>query len=139
VIDPRHALFGLRLPLLRVEVHERLGRVCIVRRQQRQPSLTTQFRGQERIDGQWTVWGRARALGVDRNGLYARSKAGTLPAERHPLIGHYLIPETPDLLEHLRSQRAARPWLDGTLPVADGAATGAPRDPQPTDHGVPGQ
>src|SRR5207247_1722874 len=30
VIDPSHPLFGLRLPLLRVELRERLGRVCIV-------------------------------------------------------------------------------------------------------------
>jgi hypothetical protein len=79
--------------------------VTHLRRQQHQPSLTTQFRGQDKIGGQWTVWGLARALAVDRNWLYTRIKAGTLPASRHPIIGHYLIPDDPAMLQQLKMQR----------------------------------
>ena len=79
--------------------------VTRLRRQQRQPSLTTRFRRQTHVDGQWTVWGLARALQVDRNWLYARIKTGLVPATRHPLIGHYLIPADPALLDRLRQQR----------------------------------
>jgi len=68
-------------------------------------SLTTQFRRQERIDGQWTVWGLARALHVDRDWLYARIKDGTLPATRHPVIGHYLIPDDSAIFDRLTAQR----------------------------------
>jgi DNA invertase Pin-like site-specific DNA recombinase len=82
--------------------------VTRLRRQQHQPSLTTQFRGQHQIAGQWTVWGLARALAVDRNWLYARIKAGTLPASRHPIIGHYLIPDDPAVLAQLQAQRPPR-------------------------------
>ena len=77
--------------------------VTRLRRQQGFPSLTTQFRQQARIDGQWTVWGLARALHVDRDWLYARIRDGTLPATRHPVIGHYLIPDDPALLAQLET------------------------------------
>ena len=79
--------------------------VTRLRRQVGQPSLTTQFRAQEKIDGQWTVWGLARALNVDRNWLYARIKAGSLPATRHPVIGYYLIPDEPAMFRQLVAQR----------------------------------
>jgi DNA invertase Pin-like site-specific DNA recombinase len=82
--------------------------VTRLRRHHQQPSLTTRFRRQEQVDGQWTVWGLSRTLGVDRNWLYARIKAGTLPATRHPLVGHYLIPDDPAALERLRQQRPPR-------------------------------
>ncbi len=82
--------------------------VTRIRRQQQQPSLTTRFRCQEKVDGQWTVWGLARVLQVGRNWLYTRIKAGTLPATRHPIIGHYLIPDDPVLLAQLTAQRPAR-------------------------------
>jgi hypothetical protein len=82
--------------------------VTRLRRQLHQPSLTTQFRGQDKIDGHWTVWGLSRLLAVDRNWLYVRIKAGTLPASRHPLIGHYLIPDDPVLLARLKAQRPPR-------------------------------
>ena len=32
-----------------------------------------------------------RAVGVDRDWLYRRIKWGSIPAERHPTTGHYLI------------------------------------------------
>ena len=82
--------------------------VTRLRRQQGHASLTTQFRGQEQIAGQWTVWGLSRALQVDRNWLYVRIHGGSIPATRHPVIGHYLIPDDPALLEHLRAQRPPR-------------------------------
>ncbi len=77
--------------------------VTRLRRQQGFPSLTTQFRQQARIDGQWTVWGVARALQVDRDWLYGRIKDGTLPASRHPVSGHYLIHDHPALLTQLQA------------------------------------
>jgi hypothetical protein len=63
---------------------------------------------QEQVDGQWTVWGLSRALGVDRDWLYARIQAGTLPATKHPLVGHYLIPDDPAALDRLRQLRPPR-------------------------------
>jgi len=81
--------------------------VTRLRRQQGFPSLTTQFRQQARIDGQWTVWGLARALQVDRDWLYARIRDGTLPATRHPAIGHYLIPDDPAVLAQRKARRPA--------------------------------
>ena len=81
--------------------------VTRLRRQVHEDSATTQFRSQEKIDGNWTVWGLARALGVDRDWLYARIRAGLLPAFRHPAIGYYLIPDVPELLSQLRVARQA--------------------------------
>jgi DNA invertase Pin-like site-specific DNA recombinase len=82
--------------------------VTHLRRQQREASLTTRLRSQEKVDGQWTVWGLSRALNVDRNWLYARSRAGLVPAYRHPVIGSYLIPDDAELLRRLAAQRPAR-------------------------------
>ena len=64
-------------------------------------SLTAQFRSQEKIEDCWTTWGLARALNVDRNWLYARIHAGTLPAQRHPVLGQYLIPDDPEVFKQL--------------------------------------
>ncbi len=81
--------------------------VTRLRRQQGFASLTTLFRQQACIDGQWTVWGLARALHADRDWLYARIRDGTLPATRHPVIGHYLIPDDLELLPRLTTLLAA--------------------------------
>jgi hypothetical protein len=78
--------------------------VATVRRARGQPSLTEQFRHQEKLDGKWTVWGLARTLDVDRDWLYRRINRGTLRSERHAVTGHYLIPDEPDLLDQLRAQ-----------------------------------
>jgi len=51
------------------------------------------------------VFGLAQELGVHRNWLYTRIRNGTLPATRHAVIGHYLIPDAPELLTTLRAQR----------------------------------
>jgi hypothetical protein len=96
--------------------HVPITLVTRLRRQQHQPSLTTQFRGREKIDGQWTVWGLSRALAVDRNWLYTRIKTGALPATRHPLIGHYLILDEPQLLDQLEAQRPVGRWRAGPHP-----------------------
>ena len=76
-----------------------------IRRARGQISLTEQFRTQAKFDGHWTVFGLAQALGVHRNWLYARIRTGTIPAARHPIIGHYLIPDDPDLFQGLIAQR----------------------------------
>jgi hypothetical protein len=82
--------------------------VTRLRRQVREPSATTRFRSQEQVGGQWTVWGLSRRLGVNRDWLYARIRAGAVPARRHPVIGYYLIPDDPTLLAHLAAQRPAQ-------------------------------
>jgi DNA invertase Pin-like site-specific DNA recombinase len=76
-----------------------------IRRARGQISLTEQFRTQAKVDGQWTVFGLAQELGVHRNWLYTRIRNGTLPATRHPVIGHYLIPDNVELLAKLCAQR----------------------------------
>jgi DNA invertase Pin-like site-specific DNA recombinase len=75
------------------------------RRARGQGSLTEQFKTQAKIDGHWTVCGLAQALAVHRNWLYARIRRGQIPATRHPVLGHYLVPDDPDLLARLRTQR----------------------------------
>lgn len=77
-----------------------------IRRQLGQASLTEQFRRQAKIGGCWTVWGLARALGVERDWLYRRISRQQLPATRHPTTGHYLIADDPALLARLRDELA---------------------------------
>jgi DNA invertase Pin-like site-specific DNA recombinase len=86
---------------------ERIPRALVgeIRRARGQISLTEQFRTQAKLAGQWTVFGLAQELAVHRNWLYTRIRNGTLPATRHPVIGHYLIPDEPALLASLRAQR----------------------------------
>jgi len=76
-----------------------------IRRARGQISLVEQFRTQAKLDGQWTIFGLAQELAVHRNWLYTRIRNGTLPATRHPVLGHYLIPDDPDILDTLRAQR----------------------------------
>jgi DNA invertase Pin-like site-specific DNA recombinase len=79
--------------------------VAHIRHARGQISLTEQFKTQAKIEGQWTVCGLAQELAVHRNWLYARIRRGALPATRHPVVGHYLIPDDPDVLATLRAQR----------------------------------
>jgi len=79
--------------------------VATIRRARGQISLTEQFKTAAKIDGQWTICGLAQELAVHRNWLYSRIRTGTLPATRHPVTHHYLIPDDPDILTRLRSQR----------------------------------
>jgi hypothetical protein len=79
--------------------------VATIRQAHGQITVTEQFKTQAKVDGQWTVFGLARELAVHRNWLYARIRTGALPAIRHPVSGHYLIPDAPELLATLRAQR----------------------------------
>ena len=81
------------------------GLVGEIRRARGQISLTEQFRTQAKLEEQWTVCGLAQELGVHRNWLYTRIRNGTLPAVRHPVVGHYLVLDDPALLAKLRAQR----------------------------------
>ncbi len=83
------------------------GLVGKIRRARGAVGVRQQFRAQERLDGHWTIHGLARELGVRRTWLYDRIRAGTLPATRHPVTGHYLIRDDPDLLAALRAARPA--------------------------------
>ena len=76
--------------------------VTRIRRSQCQVSVRGQFRSQAQVGGAWTVWGLARHLGVRRDWLYRRIVAGRLPAERHPVTGHYLIADDPQVLAALQ-------------------------------------
>jgi DNA invertase Pin-like site-specific DNA recombinase len=78
--------------------------VVRVRTAQGIPSLTEQLKRGDKFAGQWTIGGLARALGVDRNWIYYRIQQGRLPAQRHPVTGHYLIRDDPRLLDQLRPQ-----------------------------------
>jgi len=81
------------------------GLVGELRRARGPIALTEQLRTQAKLEEQWTVFGLAQALGVHRNWLYTRIRNGTLPATRHAVVGHYLIPDDPELLATLRAQR----------------------------------
>jgi DNA invertase Pin-like site-specific DNA recombinase len=79
-----------------------------VRRDHGQVSLTEQFRRGEKIGGRWTVGGLARELNVSGDWLRKRIAEGAVPAERHPLIGRYLIDDDPAGLARLKARAATR-------------------------------
>lgn len=83
------------------------GLVGKIRRARGAVGVRQQFRAQERIAGCWTIHGLAQELGVRRTWLYDRIRAGTLPATRHPVTGHYLIRDDPAILAALRAARPA--------------------------------
>ena len=72
-------------------------------------SLREQFRRRAQIDGQWTTAGLAARLGVPRRWLDVRIASGVLPASRHPITGHFLIPDAPGLFAHLTAAIAPPP------------------------------
>jgi hypothetical protein len=78
-----------------------------VRRRHGQTSLLIQLRGQDQVDGHWTVTGLARALGVARHWIYRCIRQGRLPTVRHAATGYHLIPDDPALLATLRAEVAA--------------------------------
>ncbi len=63
---------------------------------------------EDHIDGQWTVRGVARHLGVPWDWLYRRVRAGTVPAQRHPVSRHYLIADDPALVARLAAECAGQ-------------------------------
>jgi DNA invertase Pin-like site-specific DNA recombinase len=87
------------------------GLVGKIRRAQGQSSVRQQFRSHERLADAWTVHGLAQELGVPRTWLYTRIRNGTLPARRHPVSGHYLIPHDPQVLAALQQDRDAHSAL----------------------------
>lgn len=78
--------------------------VAKLRREHGQPSLTHQFRNEDKIGGQWTVGGLSRKFGVDRNWIYNRIKRGKIPAEYNQNTGFYLIDDDPQLIAYLENQ-----------------------------------
>jgi DNA invertase Pin-like site-specific DNA recombinase len=78
-----------------------------IRRAHGQSSVRQQFRSHEQLADEWTVHGLAQELGVRRTWLYTRIRNGTLPARRHPVSGHYLIPHDPQVLASLEAERDA--------------------------------
>jgi hypothetical protein len=52
--------------------------------------------------------GLSRALQVDRTWLYARLRDGTILAKRHPVLGSYLIPDSPTVWQVLRDRLQAQ-------------------------------
>ena len=106
--------------------------VTLVRRVRRAHGGTSLFetcRTRAKIGDDWTIWGLARALGVDRDWLYRRIYAGTLPTTRHPTTGHYLIRDDPTLIAALRARVAdegVRAGKTASLPVDAHPDTGRP-------------
>jgi DNA invertase Pin-like site-specific DNA recombinase len=88
-------------------------------------SVRGQFERQDRIGGQWTAGGLARHLSVPRKWLYVQIERGILPAGRHPVTGHFLLPEDPAAFQRLRAQ-----WRDHSLAAATAGAT----VPAPTEE-----
>jgi DNA invertase Pin-like site-specific DNA recombinase len=78
-----------------------------IRRAHRRTGMRQRFRSERQLAGEWTIHGLAQALGVRRTWLYTRIRNGTLPAHRHPGSGHYLIPNDPDVLAMLQTERDA--------------------------------
>ena len=78
-----------------------------IRRAQGHMSVRQHFRSHEQMADAWTIHGLAQMLGVRRTWLYTRIRNGTLPAHRHPMSGHYLIPKDPQVLASLEADRGA--------------------------------
>jgi DNA invertase Pin-like site-specific DNA recombinase len=92
--------------------------VLKIRRAAGQRTVRAQFRGLERADGQWTILGLARRVGVERTWVYRRIADGTIPATRHAVTGNYVIADDPALLAGLAAAvRRSRPDGPGEEPA----------------------
>ena len=78
-----------------------------VRRERGISSLFETLKGCEKLEGDWTVLGLARELGVDQNRIYRLIHKGALAAERHPKTGRHLVADDPELISGLRRRFAA--------------------------------
>ncbi len=105
-----------------------------LRRKLGQPSRIDQYRTRAQIDGQWTVSGLSRHLGVDRHWVYRWIYAGRLPVERHPATGQYLIADDAALIAELRAEIESR--APRVIHVEENQEGGRPdaSKPEPT-HG----
>ncbi|MDQ3928852.1 MAG: recombinase family protein [Chloroflexota bacterium] len=65
-------------------------------------SLLRQLTHREKVDGNWTVYGLARELGVDRSWIYIRIRSGSIPAAHYRQSGCYVIEDDPELISRLR-------------------------------------
>jgi DNA invertase Pin-like site-specific DNA recombinase len=101
-----------------------------LRRQHKIISLRTTYRQQAQIDGQWTVAGLLRELGVNRGRLYELIERGVVPATQHPESGHYLIPDDPEVLALLKAKVAARV---PRVKHVDSQAEGGPSDAEESE------
>jgi DNA invertase Pin-like site-specific DNA recombinase len=81
--------------------------VVKLRRQHESRSMLRRFTRLEKIDGYWTVYGLARALGVNRWWIYPRIHNGTIPATCYRHSGCYVIEDDPNLIARLRTLVAA--------------------------------
>jgi hypothetical protein len=79
-----------------------------IRRKLGQVSLTGQQHRQAQVDGQWTVSGLARHLGVTYDWLYRRIRRGQLRAELHPLTKQYLIADDAEQIAAIQAEVNAR-------------------------------
>jgi hypothetical protein len=107
-----------------------------LRRAHGEAAVRQQLRSQDREAGQWTVRGLPRAQHVRRTWLYTRIAASSIPATRHPVTGHYLIPDDPALRPASHQvPPAAAPEGPGCRSWAGGS--GAPAGARPAPPGRP--
>ncbi len=86
-----------------------LDLVRTIRREAGHVSPAMSYRGEDRIDGQWTVRGLVRLLGVSRERILRRLRDGVVPATRLPVSGHYLVADDPAVLARLRATLGLSP------------------------------
>jgi DNA invertase Pin-like site-specific DNA recombinase len=97
-----------------------------IRRKLGQVSLTGQYHRQAQVDGQWTVSGLARHLGVTYDWLYRRIRRGQLRADLHPLTKQYLIADDPAQIAALQADvRAIYPRVIHVGTAVEGGASDA--------------
>ena len=93
--------------------------------------MTEQYRRQAQVDGQWTVSGLARHLGVTYDWLYRQITRGRLRVERHPLTKQYLIADDPAQIAALRAKvDSEQQRVLHVEPPAEGGASDA-AEPEP--------
>jgi hypothetical protein len=98
----REGFRSARSPMISAKAVER------IRRLQGQGALRHQFCTRDHIDGNWTVGGLARHLGVSSEWLRRQITSGAVPAVRHAQTHCYLIADNPTILEQVRARAAAR-------------------------------
>ena len=101
----REGFRSARSPTISTKAVER------IRRLQGQEALRQAFCTRDQIDGNWTVSGLARHLGVSSKWLRRQITSGAVPAVRHAQTHCYLITDDPTILGQVRAHAAARSLL----------------------------
>jgi AraC-like DNA-binding protein len=101
----REGFRSARSPTISAKAVER------IRRLQGQEALRHAFCTRDHIDGNWTVSGLARHLGVSSEWLRRQIISGAVPAVRHAQTQCYLTTDDPTLLQQVRAHAAARSLL----------------------------